>query len=716
MKQILNIYQTDIKNIVKNWVALVVILGLVFLPSLYAWFNIKAAWDPYGQTSQLKVAVVNNDYGAKFRGETFNFGKETIASLKKNKKIGWKFMSESVANRGVSHGEYYASIIIPEDFSEKIFSVISNNPQKATIIYNVNEKINAIAPKITAKGASSIVEQVSSNFVYNANNTIFKIFNKLGLELETEKPAIEEMEKLVLKVEAITPELSKMITLLIQDMDKADQLIHKGQDNLTIITNAIINYQNFINQLGGWVNKGKEGAKMLAPNIKNNLILMQEAATEAYELSSVMADPAIESSKMSAIIEGTAERLAIKISALETLINLFEQMNQIVGENQLSFAAEKIKKANSNLEEQLTLMNNFKEQIVGGNKITLNQVSQLTRLTNNFSVDLEEIISRYDSEIMPLFQQGLANIKASSAKAMKILGDVNEEIPDIQGLLHNADQGLMIGTKEIKKIQSRLPIIEEKIHRLGDFIRQMEKEGTIDELIAILKLNANKESEFFAEPVVLKENKLFPIPNYGSAMSPFFTTLSLWVGALLLVSLLTVEVNGNTENYKSYEIYFGRFFTFMSIAVLQAFIVTIGDIFLLKAYVVNKFWFVIFGILLSCVFMLIVYTFVSLFGNLGKAVSIVLLVLQLAGSGGTFPIQVTGPFFQKLYPFLPFTYAISMMREAVGGILWDIIFHDIFRLAIFACITLVFGVSLKKYINQLTAELVMKAKASKLIH
>lgn len=200
-------------------------------------------------------------------------------------------------------------------------------------------------------------------------------------------------------------------------------------------------------------------------------------------------------------------------------------------------------------------------------------------------------------------------------------------------------------------------------------------------------------------------------------MSPFFTTLSLWVGALLLVSLLSVDVHSTSETaYRSYHVHFGRYLTFLTIAIVQSLLVTIGDIWLLKAYVADKIWFVLFGVILSAVFMLIVYTLVSVFGNVGKAMAIVLLVLQLAGSGGTFPIQVTPPFFQAIHPFLPFTYAISMMREAVGGILWDIVARDLIALALFAGAALLIGLALKKWINRYSTKMLEKAKQSGLIH
>ncbi|MNZ50200.1 ABC-2 family transporter protein [compost metagenome] len=182
------------------------------------------------------------------------------------------------------------------------------------------------------------------------------------------------------------------------------------------------------------------------------------------------------------------------------------------------------------------------------------------------------------------------------------------------------------------------------------------------------------------------------------------------------MSLLTVQVHGLQEGMKSYHVYFGRYLTFLTIALLQSLVVTIGDLLFLKAYAADPIQFVLFGLFNSAVFMLMIYTFVSVFGNVGKAMAVVLLVLQLAGSGGTFPIQVTPPFFQAIYPYLPFTYAISLMREAVGGSVQDIVIRDFTILLIYVAITLILGVGLKGFVNRITAKSVEKAKSGHLIH
>lgn len=196
-----------------------------FLPSLYAWFNIEASWDPYGQTSSLAIAVVNNDEGAVLHGTPIKVGDEIIASLKENKKIGWVFVEGNKAIEGVKHGDYYASITIPPDFSAKMATVLSNNLQQAELDYAVNEKINAVSPKIAQKGASGIIEQVRASFVKTANETIFRIFNQIGIELEENKPAIEQVRSTVFKLESLFPQINDAVALAVTDIEKSKKLL-----------------------------------------------------------------------------------------------------------------------------------------------------------------------------------------------------------------------------------------------------------------------------------------------------------------------------------------------------------------------------------------------------------------------------------------------------------------------------------------------------------
>ena len=194
-------------------------------------------------------------------------------------------------------------------------------------------------------------------------------------------------------------------------------------------------------------------------------------------------------------------------------------------------------------------------------------------------------------------------------------------------------------------------------------------------------------------------------------MTPFYTVLSLWVGILLLMSLLSTNVHGD---YKPSEVYFGRGLTFLTLTIIQALIVSLGDIYLLKVQVLNIPLFILISVFTSIVFTSIVYSLVSVFGNIGKAIGVILLVIQVAGSGGTFPIQVTPQFFQNVHPLLPFTYAISAMRETIGGIYMPNLTKDISVLAIFILIFILFTIFLKKPINKITKKVQDKFNESDL--
>src|SRR5690625_4286845 len=225
MRKIWDIYRLDIKNIVTNMSILIVIGGLIFLPSLYAWFNIKASWDPYGQTDQIPIGVVNEDEGATIRDEDINVGKDLVENLKENDAMNWKFVDREKAMSEVEYGNYYAVITVPKDFSEKLATVTSGEPEKAEMDYYVNEKINAIAPKITDKGVSVIVEEISSEFISTVNGAIFDMFNEIGLELEEDYPDIQNFKDYVFNMEEELPKIHDTLLDTEGDANDAEKLI-----------------------------------------------------------------------------------------------------------------------------------------------------------------------------------------------------------------------------------------------------------------------------------------------------------------------------------------------------------------------------------------------------------------------------------------------------------------------------------------------------------
>lgn len=692
------------------------ILGLAVLPSLYAWFNIASSWDPYSQTSSISIAVANLDQGTSLRGTSINAGEEIIRSLQDNHSLGWRFTDEDSAVEGVRHGDDYAAIIIPEDFSARIGTVLSKELTKAEIIYYTNEKINAVAPKVTSKGASGIVEEVSKNFIQTANGAIFQIFNELGIELENELPTIKKVENLVFRIESHFPDLNRAMDTAIKDMNSASKLVNESQKTLPMLEEIAQKGQEAAEALAGFAQQVSASSESLEPRVKQDLAILNEAAISVQQVIARIQQSDISPEEVKTLLKQGSDRAGEVAHIAERLSELFRKLDTAFPGSGAATAATNLI---SIRDRWLSLQKGFQDAelvLEQNGEVSAEQLAKLKQLADDVAKVSSEILNRYDSEIGPQISAGLAKTGTMAQTVQTELNRALKAVPDVKQLLQHASSGLAAGSKEALAVQNRLPEAEQQIKNLADRFRKLEQGGELQEIISLLKNNFEKESQFFAEPVVLKENRLYPIPNYGSGMSPFFTTLSLWVGALLLVSLLTVEVHHENINYRSIEIYFGRFFTFLTIAILQALFVTIGDLFILGTYVVNPVWFVLFAVLISSVFMLIVYTLVSVFGNVGKAMAIVLLVLQLAGAGGTFPIQMTPAFFQSLHPYLPFTYAISMMREAVGGILWDIVQRDLLILMIFAAVAVVVGIGLKGPINRASNHFVRKARESKIIH
>ncbi|MEF2966066.1 YhgE/Pip domain-containing protein [Paenibacillus sp. M1] len=720
MKPIFSIYLRDLRSIVTNWAAAVVISGLIILPSLYAWFNIKASWDPYGMTSGIKVAVVNQDQGTALRGQTVKIGDEIVGSLKENHNIGWVFTEENKAMTSLNRGQYYAVILIPDNFSARIASVLTPDPEKAEIFYYVNEKINAVAPKITQKGASSVTSEVNRNFVKTANGAIFSIFNQIGVELEQELPLIRKMKTLAFRIRELYPEINQAADTAVQDLKTGREIVGKVQDALPQAAKLAHTGEEWAGKTAQFLERGSAALDTAAPTVEEALVQMRQAAAGTAQVSGLLL-AALEQAEAAepvtgALTEHTQLALTSAGDAAASLADMLSRLEAAGGGSKLADAIAGLTQASKDFKQMAQLAADIAgaaDQAAAGAKDSLAELNALAAASAD---RLDKLAGSFDSVIRPAVTAAMDRLKQDAGHVQDLLADAVADLPVVDKVVTDAGKGFETAVGAAEAIRKDLPQAENKLKEVTDRITDLEKEGTLEDLIRLLSLNYAKESEFFAEPVTLIEKSLFPIPNYGSAMTPFYTTLSIWVGGLLLVSMLTVEVHERGEGLRSHHEYFGRLLTFLTITLLQTLIITTGDLLLLKTYAANPVSFVLFGLLLACVFTVMIYTLVSVFGNVGKAMAIVFLVLQVAGSGGTFPIQVTPPFFQAIYPFLPFSYGISLLREAVGGSVPEIVSRDIIALLIFVGLFLVLGVLLKKFVNKAAAKWVKKAKDCHLIH
>ncbi|MGM9987962.1 MAG: YhgE/Pip family protein [Bacillaceae bacterium] len=709
MKQILSIYKRDMKGIFTNIIATIVIVALMILPSLYAWFNIKSSWDPYGNTKGIKIAVVNLDKGTTLKDKSINIGDKVVEELKLNKQLGWVFVSKEKAEKGIIHGDYYASITIPSDFSEKLFTVITKNIQKPELIYTVNEKINAVAPKITEKGATSLQDTISSNVIKSASEAIFTIFNALGVEIESNLPDIEKFVHVVLKTNEEFPKAKELLQSGLQTAKEAQTIITNISESVTkfqTMSTSIIDTIQDINKL---VAKMQTTFNQISPFLKEQLSLVESSAASIEKITNSMLGVANNPEAIKISLNQLSTKVETILTLSSTLLDTLEAINKIKPSSALQNEINKLQTITTHLTNMESKINSLLNDINNNKPINTDFLKNLNQSAANIGSISTGILNNYDSTIAPAFSNILQKAEGITSDTASFIKELKEIAPKLQDILKKISETTTITIEKVEKVQQDLPLIQQKLSNLAEKVKGLENQKELQDFVNLLRNDVQKEKDFFAQPVNLKEERLFKIPNYGSSMSPFFTTLSLWVGALLLVSMLSVDVH---KPFKSYQIYFGRLLTFLTIAFFQGLIVTCGDLFILHTYVVHPFPFVLSGMIIALIFTFIVYTLVSVFGNVGKAIGVIFLVLQISASGGTFPIQVTPPFFQTINPFLPFTYAISMMRETVGGIVQSIVVTDMIILLLFTAIFLLIGLTLKKPLNKSTERFVEKAKKS----
>lgn len=677
MRNIWDVYRLDIKNIVTNFSVLIVIVGLIFLPSLYAWFNIKASWDPYGQTDQIPIGVVNEDVGATIRGEEIHVGDDLVSILEENDAMNWQFVDRNKAMEEVEYGNYYAVMVIPENFTKKLGTVTSGDPEKANMEYYVNEKINAISPKITDKGVSVIVEEISSEFISTVNGVIFEMFNEIGLELEEDYPDIQTFKDYVFSLEDSLPDIHEVLTGTENDANDAEKLIANALEKIPKAESVTSNGLQKINTTINLLEEAEATLNEISPIIKADLEKAQNAIHDVNDKLKELDESDISFDKLEKSIEDVDKRvdsvikeLADAEASLQSVQDELEEENEelatVIDEiNQMKHALEDLAKESAEIKSYA--------------KEVKQEFNSFIDIDGVSTEKIDQFVSTYTDTIEPTLRSEIQGGKQTLLDARSMITDIQATIPEVKRLLENTNNHLDEGQELLTSVLNEYPYVNDKVKETAKKIRDLEEDTDLNEIIELLKNDPESEKGFFAEPVVLNKNEIFPIPNYGTGMTPFYTVLAMWVGGLLLISLLTTDIKDD-PTIKPRHMYFGRLLTFLTIGFFQALIVVLGDVFLLKVQVSSLPYFILFGLLVSFVFMTIIYTVVSIFGDVGKALIIILLVLQIAGSGGTYPVVLLPKFFQMINPILPFTYAVDLMREAVGGIVWKRTLRDIITL------------------------------------
>lgn len=856
-KNVRTVWQQDWRRIFRNPVAILIVAGICLLPSLYAWVNIRASWDIYENTGSIPVAVVNDDRAVTFRDQEIHIGRDVTEELKGNDKIDWQFVSRRQAELGLVDGTYFAAIIFPEDFSQKFTTLFSTRPEKPKILYKVDTKINPVAGKITESAKNTLVEEITQNFVFTLNETVFSMLNLVGEDAGANLQDVLKMKDTLVELNAHLPLVTTTLEALgsnagnlnqlLGSMNTAWPLVENGLNTLSRTAadrrelsratqqrlNSSLDYldtnlaylhdssqraHGLLMELNVDVSEGntakldsafKDADILLAAmedsveassayliqyrkidwnsdreNVAARLTSLKESLIslrgQLLELQKNLGQLADDSQKLSDYLDSALPRLEKQLDTLDaslgSTITALESLNRSLNSPEIADLIASLRSLqNSGLKEGLlkelkslqAAQENIRAALASADQAIGAMVGSIDRVLPKLDAALDFLEARQATEgtrkqelsrminTLAQIDANLANIrqkltgihkeaggalaltkeqadtleqdrKDMESRTYQVLTDYHQSIRgdldtigtrlvsaaddgaalaqsaqklggEIGGMLQTAQEGAQLTAEMTGKLERALTQFQGTIKGLGSRLELVNNQDIV-KIISILQSNPEFMGSFLSSPFEKKVEAIYPIANYGSSMAPIYTTLALWVGCLILNSLLKTEVTPfpGSEALSLREKHFGKMMTFCSLALVQGLIAALGDIFLLKVQVVSPFLFLCVAIVSSLVFCIITYTLYATLGNGGKALAIIYMIFQLAGSGGSYPIQVDPAVFRVFQPFFPFAYTVGGFREAIAGPLAGAVLLDFVMLGLFALVFLAAGYYLIK--------------------
>lgn len=708
MKKSFQIFKRDIGRLSKNIVALIVVIGVCIIPSLYAWFNIAANKDPYGNTANIKIAVANNDAGTEndMLGN-LDVGGQIVDTLKENDSLGWVFVSEDKAISGVKSGEYYAAIVIPDNFSESMVSFLSGKIEQPEFDYYLNEKKNAIAPKITDTGANTIQQQVNTEFVSAAAGTVADILNGSVSGIGTKLDDVQnDISTKISTVSDNLKEYEKALDSFNKTVDSSNKLIEKskksmatvksnansgvnsiknGTDSLTLVRNDIA---DFANDLGAGISKAQNS------------------------LAKVNTKSGINLGKISSKTESIHGQFQEMITSVESIIDknsemltTLKEINKKYPSDSLTNLINELDSQNSKYKTILQKLRTGSDSINDATTTSVKAVESISKIIEKNTKDIHSSKVTVENGIMTGLNTSLdtfSNIQGTLSGILKGVGPATDNVVTLMDQLENS---LDSAKKALSSTGSSIKKVQERLDKANVDISVVKTSKIYEKLKDMTNLDSDKVASFMSSPVKLKTETFYSVENYGTAMTPFYTNLAIWVGGIVLIAIFKMEVDKSEKikNFTPTQAYFGRWMLFILVGFVQALIICLGDIFILKIKCQHPILFVVAGLVAAFVYVNLIYALSLTFKHIGKAVSVILVILQIPGSAGTYPIEMTPGFFQAIHPLLPFTYGINAMREAIAGTYGHYYVKNLVILLIYVPIALFIGLVLRRLLLNLNS-------------
>lgn len=749
MRNVLEIVRNDFRVIRQNTMTGIMVFGLVLIPLLFTCFNVLASWEPFENTEKLKIAVASNDRGHRtdIGAIDVNLGNEVLSKLSRNHEIDWQITDSEDAIDGTKSGDYYAAIVLPENFSTELMTFYVRGTKAPKLTLYTNEKKNALSSIITSKGASGVIQEIDKNFTQVVASVGLGVITSLDEYLNTSdsKQALTRVQNRVddtaarLRSGAQTARsLSTLVETTVPLVETADSILENAGARMDILRNG---------SGDGNVAGDLEAA---VGNVRDSVSTALDATQSSYEGVRDRVNELVDGTQAtSGATADTFDAMAAKFGQqADGLTAMRDRLEDTVGAVVPGVAKPGYDRAISDLNTSIARTRGLQESFsavaadLRGGRDTGSSISQAKDAFTAAIAAVENAKNSYEQNLRP-------QIDALSEPVSRLSNDIEvigEDIRGIRGAISGSPVDTLRKTSAATMgLSTRFDDLAARFDEIDNALEEAKDTGDLSRIAEAVGDDPSALAAQLAAPVQVEEDPVFPVQSFGAGMAPFYATLALWIGALLSSVLIRTTVRSRdgqkvgddeaenvvsdavddaqsdaaaevgddadaeaekssdqqinaaqTDDYTRAEKYFGRFATFATVGLVQATLMVLG----LQVYVgidpAHRFLMLLAGWIISLVFMMIVFSFVFTFDNAGKAICVLLLVMQVSAAGGAYPLPLVPQWVQNISPWLPGTYAIDMFRSSIAGIYEADYWKLMFMLALFIIPSLILALGLQR--------------------
>ena len=709
MRDIFALALRDVRHATRNVMAGIVIFGLVVIPSLFTWFNVIATWDPFDNASNLKVAVASTDegYESDLVPIRINVGEQVLAELRANDDLDWVITDEEDAIDGTRSGDYYAAIVLPPSFSTDMMTFYVDGADHTDIALYTNEKKNALAPKITEQGAEGVSSQITQTLTQTLSEIALGLISSVSDYL-TDADTQAALTRLEARVANVSTQLrssaqtADMFTALIESsipvVNSASSLVDGAGDAFDDASNAVGSGSKAVDELRSTLRTATQSVTQALSATASSYDTVGDRIDDLYSEVDTLSGERV------TVLETLADRVQDQIDRYESLRDTVET----------DIAPALPESAQGSIDAFVDAL----DDVIARQQAVHDRLEQAARdveegneSTQSSHQETKEAIADAQSAIGDAQSAYTNGLKPQLDQLSSTLGDIGSDISELRADIDEISSSLSGASGSVLSTMNRAKTVTEglsdSLDDTADRFDEIERAlgdaadtGDLSELSEIIGSDPGILAASLADPMRVDRIAVFPVGSFGAAMAPLYTILALWVGALLMTVTIRVDVNSETlpdrAELTPTRKYLGRYGIFALVGLAQSTLVTLGLILFVRIEPAHPLLMILAGWVTSLVFTLIVYTLVVAFGNAGKALSVLLLVIQISGSGGAYPLELVPEWFQNISPFLPATYAIGAMRSTIAGVYAADFWISLGMLALFVLPALLLGLVLRR--------------------